>query len=797
MSSQRLQTSGDTDVDFLDDLLSWQAPTSPSRLDGGLSPSSVPINVAVTGAGTSPKPSEEAAGPPAAPKDSPLVFPAEVEGRLFGYQKEGIQWLYRKHRHARACLLADEMGLGKTIQVCTFLGLLYRMHTIRTTLVIVPPTLVPMWESALLEWGQLPRNVVEVVHREGKAKRGAHWKKLSFGLPRVMVTTYGVLRQDVREMSATMVDYVVLDEAHTIKNADTDASRAALQLSTRHKIALTGTPLMNNFNDLWAVFEFLDGDIISSNRRQFKKVNLELLSGNERDASPGARQAAREELAKLRLAIQPYMLRREKKDVKAVECRKHDTVLWVTLSETQKQLYRAVLQQDSSPYVGLQEAEQEEVEVEEVEEAESAAAVDANGADASSLSSSSSSPSPGSSGNALRQVTMLTQVCNHPWLQLTEGALTEALTRSTDAAPLCEEVGDIHSGTKLCAALTLLERCVAEGRKALVFSRSKVLLRILARLMTAKRLTHTRIDGDITNASERMKAVDAFNADPSVKVCLLTTQVGGVGLTFCSASCVILLDPSWNPAADTQAMDRVHRIGQVDSDVFMFRLITCGTIEEKIYRNQVFKTMAAKQATQSGQGQPSHFFRYFTRMQLRAMFVLDNLTQSETAAQLTQVHQGGVAPQVLALTKDVPYICAVSDNGCVLNETVAEPEAAEAKGAAVAEADDDLEMFLREEAPPLESLKRQRSPEESQPREAAPSPFPLSLLSSSSEDEQPGPLEAAAKQTEVPGPTSAFITSSSSSLTAEMSLPLPESINCEGGDGGVAATTATADEFDG
>lgn len=642
--------------DVLEDLLSWREPSKSNVTRAALQDSCVNTCTSndIHGAGAEcdsvtqrKRRLEEGVVEDTAAVVPQLQLPSEISDKLYPHQKDGVQWLYHRHCRTRACLLADEMGLGKTIQVSVFLGQLYRMKVIQTTILVVPPTLIPMWEAALEEWGEL-KALVEVVHGDARSKRQGRWRKLRYGLPCVLLTTYGVLRQDASAMSASMVDYVILDEAHLIKDASTHAFKSALCLSARHKIALTGTPLMNTFDDMWSIFRFLDGSILEVSRANFSTVSNVLLRGNERDASDAQRDIAAVELQRLQAAIRPFMLRREKKTLQhSVTGSKRDYVVWVRLSEVQRLQYTAFL------------------ESRDVSLSTEADAMD----DGSSPSSSLANP--------LLLLTMLSQICNHPWLSLVDSAFAEALRRPA-VAPL-EDLGNIWSGSKLGVALQLIADCVNDGRKTLVFSRSKRLLRMLGCLLEQRLITYTHVDGDISS-DERYAHVNQFNSSMDLWACLLTTQVGGVGLTFTAASAVVLLDPSWNPSADAQAVDRVHRIGQT-RDVRIFRLVTCGTVEEKVYRNQVFKRMAAIQSTLSSE-QQRDLFRYFTRLQLRNMFTIDDLDNSHTAEQLELLHPGCVDADGRAALLKIGDVCGVSDNGCVLEEQVmAGAEAADALSA--------------------------------------------------------------------------------------------------------------------
>jgi hypothetical protein len=609
----------------------------------------------------------------ATPAKSEFVLPEPLHARLLPHQRDGVRWLYTRHCKSRACLLADEMGLGKTVQVAAFLGELYRRKQIKTTIIIVPPTLLPMWEAALVDWsatGSAMQKLIEVIHNDSRAKRQARWRKLKYGVPCILLTTYGVLRQDSTDMSAALVDYMVLDEAHLIRDAKTCAFKSALTLSARHKIALSGTPLMNSFDDMWSLFRFLDGSILTSTKADFRTISATLLRGNEKDATATQRAAAAAELSKLQAAIRPFMLRREKKDlVDAVASSKRDVVVWVRLSVVQQQQYEAFL--ESKQMTGV------------------AGPQEGGGGDFSS----------GASTNSLMLLTMLSQICNHPWLNLLDGAFDAAAVQPY-VAPL-PEMGDVFAGAKLWVALQLLVRCTRQGRKSLVFSRSKRLLRLLSCLLKDWRVPHVQVDGD-TASEQRFVEVQRFNDASDVWVCLLTTQVGGVGLTFTAASAVVLLDPSWNPSADAQAVDRVHRIGQA-RDVTVFRLVTCGTVEEKVYRNQIFKRMAALQSMCAGQRSigagvddavsegkaasmksdaaprdvdSSELHRYFTRLQLRSMFVMDDVDHSSTAEQLAALHPHRVDAALRSELMGIDGVCDVSDNTCVLMEQVNDAQVA-------------------------------------------------------------------------------------------------------------------------
>ncbi|KAF6777854.1 hypothetical protein AHF37_03061 [Paragonimus kellicotti] len=168
-----------------------------------------------------------------------------------------------------------------------------------------------------------------------------------------------------------------------------------------------------------------------------------------------------------------------------------------------------------------------------------------------------------------------------------------------------------------------------------------------------------RLDGRLNKVEQRLEVIRLFERDPSYTVMLLTVQVGGVGLTLTAANRVIILDPSWNPATDAQAVDRAYRIGQ-KSDVIVYRLLTCGTVEEKIYRRQIFKDSVIRQTTSTGQNKAdADPYRYFTRQDLRELFSLSDSRVSKTQQQLAALHSDdekwsdeSIRPHLLYLTGD-------------------------------------------------------------------------------------------------------------------------------------------------
>ena len=188
----------------------------------------------------------------------------------------------------------------------------------------------------------------------------------------------------------------------------------------------------------------------------------------------------------------------------------------------------------------------------------------------------------------------------------------------------------VLGSSKMCFCLQLVLRLVREGHRILIFSQSARMVHMLARATEAVGIASRTLTGAVSKMADRQVIIDEFNSSEAIPILLLTTGVGGVGITLTGADRVIIYDPSWNPATDAQAVDRAYRVGQT-RPVLVYRLVTCGTVEEKIVRNQIFKRGLHKMVMQQ-----ENQHRYFTKQQLRDLFKLGTLDASETHHELDE-----------------------------------------------------------------------------------------------------------------------------------------------------------------
>lgn len=246
----------------------------------------------------------------------------------------------------------------------------------------------------------------------------------------------------------------------------------------------------------------------------------------------------------------------------------------------------------------------------------------------------------------LAELTILKKLCDHPRLlsanviaklgleeSAEDGSQSEATENDSNSIANVSDETLISESGKLVFLLSLLERLREEGHRTLIFAHYRKVLDILERILGNRGFKVLRLDGTIVQITEREKLISRFQTDKRYSVFLLTTQVGGVGITLTAADRVVIYDPSWNPATDAQAVDRAYRIGQTEN-VVIYRLITCSTVEEKIYRRQVFKDSLIRQNT----GDKKNPFRYFSRQELKELFLLGDTRSSSTQLQLQALH---------------------------------------------------------------------------------------------------------------------------------------------------------------
>ncbi len=447
------------------------------------------------------------------------------------------------------------------MQLISFVAALhYSQRLDKPVIVVAPATVLRQWVNEFHRWW--PPLRVSILHSSGSGMmsvRGEdrieeeelswdkrHRKRGSTAAARrivdrvvkhghVLVTTYAGLQTYGDILIPVNWGYAVLDEGHKIRNPNTAITVYCKELRTPNRIILSGTPMQNNLSELWSLFDFIYpmrlGTLINF-RNQFE---IPIRLGGYANATNLQIMTAQKCAETLKDAISPYLLQRLKADVATDLPKKSELVLFCKLTEPQRQAYELFLKSDEMNAI-LRRVRQ-----------------------------------------SLYGIDILRKICNHP--DLLEPALRHKAGYNW---------GSPSKSGKMQVVKTLLQMWKRLGHKTLVFSQGTQMLDILEAFVQRERdIQYLRMDGK-TPIKDRQTLVDRFNNEPTLNVFLLTTKVGGLGVNLTGANRVIIFDPDWNPSTDVQARERAWRLGQ-KREVTIYRLMTAGTIEEKIYHRQIFK----------------------------------------------------------------------------------------------------------------------------------------------------------------------------------------------------------------
>lgn len=491
--------------------------------------------------------------------------PSGIQARLRDYQIGGLQWMCLLDDMGWGGCLADDMGLGKTLQTLSFLQHLVVNYPDETHLVVCPTSLLYNWE------GELKKFVPGLAyHIHYGADR--EFDETAFRQAHVIITSYGMVRSDIAHFSGWKFGYIILDESQAIKNPSSQVRKAVQLLQARNRLALSGTPVQNNTFDLYAQMDFLNPGMLGSS--DFFRTEF---------ATPIDKNGDKEAAARLRKLVYPFILRRTKEQVAGDLPDKTEMILWCEMGAEQRKIYNS-----------FKEHYRESI-LERISE---------EGIGKSSIF-------------ILEGLTKLRQICDSPAIlrgELLEDvsaagevggdivgdaevAVAAAATDETDAVGPAKTGGSVVRRGAYPNVSTKLEELIREieentgNHKALVFSQFTSMLQLIREALRERGISYLYLDGSIP-AEARRASVQKFQEDESTRVFLISLKAGGVGLTLTAADYVYLVDPWWNPAAEQQAIDRSHRIGQVKK-VFAYRMICKDTVEEKILQLQEKKRSLA------------------------------------------------------------------------------------------------------------------------------------------------------------------------------------------------------------
>lgn len=387
----------------------------------------------------------------------------------------------------------------------------------------------------------------------------------------VLVTTYAGLQTYADVLIPVEWGYAVLDEGHKIRNPNTTITINCKELKTANRIILSGTPMQNNLTELWSLFDFVYpmrlGTLVSF-RNQFE---IPIKFGGYANATNLQIMTAQKCAETLKDTISPYLLQRLKVDVAADLPKKSEQVLFCKLTKPQRDAYELFLKSDEMGAI-LSRTRQ-----------------------------------------SLYGIDILRKICNHP----------DLLDPHLKTKPGYKWGSSSKSG-KMQVVKALLHMWKRLGHKTLLFSQGVQMLDIIEEFVRRQDgIKYLRMDGK-TPIKERQTLVDQFNNSPEIDLFLLTTKVGGLGTNLTGANRVIIFDPDWNPSTDVQARERAWRLGQ-KREVTIYRLMTAGTIEEKIYHRQIFKQFLSNKVLKDPKQRTS-----FHLTDLHDLFTLSSYEEGKT-----------------------------------------------------------------------------------------------------------------------------------------------------------------------
>lgn len=473
-----------------------------------------------------------------------ITLPTNINAKLRDYQVVGYKWLKTLGTFHLGGILADDMGLGKTLQTITYIQD-FQNNKKGIHLIICPTSLVFNWLEEIKRFAPNLKTLVVYGTQQDRANKISTAQEYD-----IILTSYPLLRRDIDLYEEIQFDTCVLDEAQYIKNRQSLNANATKRIKASVRFALTGTPIENNLAELWSIFDFILPDFFSNYHYYRNKYEVPIIKDFDMNTAN-----------LLKKQIEPFILRRMKKDVLKELPDKIETKISVKMTPKQEEIYMAYLleskrmiESDIKSY-GLGKTRFE----------------------------------------ILSRLTHLRQLCNHPSLFI-----------------------DNYDGqsAKLNTLLELIREAVDGKHRILIFSQFTAMLKIVSEELDHQQIPYYYLDGN-TKLEDRAHYVRSFNKG-NRQVFLISLKAGGTGLNLTGADMVIHVDPWWNPAVENQATDRAYRIGQKNT-VQVIKLITAKSIEEKIFEMQEAKKNLIDSVIESQES----FITQLTDNEIYDLFTID------------------------------------------------------------------------------------------------------------------------------------------------------------------------------
>lgn len=516
---------------------------------------------------------------------SDVYVPASVANYLKDYQKEGVEFLYKcvmgfSLQNYFGCILSDEMGLGKTLQTLSLVLTLlkggpFTDSVAKRVLIVTPSSLVSNWDQEVNKWLKNERIFTFTVDGRKSIQQFAN----SPHIP-LMLVSYEMFLKHSTEINSINFDLMICDEGHRLKNQNLKVYQELTQVDCKRRILLTGTPFQNCVDEYFAIIDFVNPGLFGSKEDFRVDFANPIMKLQDEDATEEELDIGNEKNTEMLDTTLKFIIRRTQERIAKQLPMKQDLVVFIRPSLLQREIISKLIN-----FYQLQD---------EV-----------------------STP--------LEMITMLKKVSSHPNLLISSHATKkeqEVIELLFPEASVKKSIGfKVERSGKLIALNALLRDLNEKNEKVVVVSYSTHTLDMLREMIQANDYKFLRLDG-LTKSQERSKIVSNFNDPLSDVFCLLlSAKSGGTGLNLIGASRLILFDNDWNPANDAQACARIYREGQ-KRNVFVYRFITCGTIEEKIWQRQISKSALGETVTDSESAVASNEYS-FSDSEVKELFNVD------------------------------------------------------------------------------------------------------------------------------------------------------------------------------
>lgn len=549
-------------------------------------------------------------------------------GVMRDYQLDGFEWLVTLFKNAVNGILADEMGLGKTIQIISLIAHLREKGICGPHLIIAPLSTLPNWLS---EFAVFAPDIPVILFHGNEAKRTGLKRKFAEAyksqnktkIP-VVLTSYEVPLREKKFLTSISWSCSVVDEGHRLKNYKSMLGVELRKYKTEGRFILTGTPLQNNLTELWSLLNYLIPEIFDDLPLFESLFDFSDLNDAEKQNQLIEKEKEEQIISKMHKILEPFLLRRMKSDVNIKLPRKKEVLVYAPLTSAQEELYTGTMERtlkakhekevpdliidgkrkrhctqklfcyndawDYDEFENFLHDKQAEVASEHV-------IVEPDGKQFYY------------NINMNNRCMQLRKITNHPYL------VKCPIVPGTRDIIIDEEM--IPKSGKLLVLDALLPKLKATDHKVLLFSTFKIMLDIIEDYVVMRGYKYVRLDGEV-KIEDRLESIKQFNSDPETFIFLISTRAGGLGINLTAADTVIIFDSDWNPQVDLQAQDRCHRIGQT-RPVVVYRLITAGTIDQRIVDIATGKRRLEKLVVKKGNFKQQRNSEFITLAELKEL----------------------------------------------------------------------------------------------------------------------------------------------------------------------------------